>query len=138
MPLVSAVNLTKSYAGVPVLAGASCALEPGQKAGLVGRNGAGKTTLLRLLAGLEPPDEGQVVLRPGASAGYLPQVPVVEEQRTLWEEAASAFAAARGAERRLREAETHLALPEVHGDEARLGAALEEYGRLRDLFERTG
>ena len=138
MPLVSAVDLRKSYAGVPVLAGASCALEPGQKVGLVGRNGAGKTTLLRLLAGLDVPDGGQVVLRPGAAAGYLPQLPVVEESRTLWEEAASAFATARGAERRLREAETRLALPEVHGDEAVLAAALDEYGRLRDLFERAG
>ena len=138
MPLVSAVNLTKSYAGVPVLAGASCALEPGQKVGLVGRNGAGKTTLLRTIGGLETSDGGQVVFAPGATAGYLPQLPVVEESRTLWEEAASAFATARGAERRLREAEARLALPEVHGDDAVLAAALDEYGRLRDLFERAG
>ncbi|HET7263208.1 MAG TPA: ABC-F family ATP-binding cassette domain-containing protein [bacterium] len=138
MPLVSAVNLTKSYAGVSVLAAASCTLEPGQKAGLVGRNGAGKTTLLRIVAGLESADDGQVVFAPGATAGYLPQLPVVDESRTLWEEAASAFAAARGAERRLREAEHRLALPEVHGDEAQLAAALEEYGRLRETFERAG
>jgi ATP-binding cassette subfamily F protein 3 len=138
MPLVSAVNVTKSYAGVPVLTGASCAVEPGQKIGLVGRNGAGKTTLLRILGGLEAPDDGQVVLRPGGTAGYLPQVPAVEESRTLWEEAASAFAAVRAAERRLRDAEARLALPEVHTDEAVLADALDEYGRLRDLFERSG
>jgi len=138
MPLVSAVNLTKSYAGVSVLAGASCALEPGQKVGLVGRNGAGKTTLLRLLAGLDTPDDGQVALGPGTTVGYLPQIPAVEESRTLWGEAASAFDAARGAEHRLREAEARLALPEVHGDEAVLAATLEDYGRLRDVFERAG
>jgi|SRR5579864_2077094 len=138
MPLVSAVEVTKSYAGVPVLTGASCALEPGQKVGLVGRNGAGKTTLLRVLAGLEAPDGGEVVLAPGATAGYLPQIPAVEESRTLWEEAASAFAAVRTAEARLRDAEANLALPEVHNDEARLAAALDEYGRLRDQFERGG
>src|SRR5215469_3041952 len=138
MPLVSAVQLAKSYAGVPVLTAASCAVEPGEKIGVVGRNGAGKTTLLRILGGLETPDDGQVVLRPGGTAGYLPQVPAVEESRTLWEEAASAFTAARGAERRLRDAEARLALPEVHGDETVLTAALEEYGRLRDLFERSG
>src|SRR5579864_6306063 len=138
MPLVSAVEVTKSYAGVPVLTGASCALEPGQKVGLVGRNGAGKTTLLRVLAGLEAPDGGEVVLAPGATAGYLPQIPAVEESRTLWEEAASAFAAVRTAEARLREAEANLALPEVHGDAARLAAALDEYGRLREVFESGG
>ena len=138
MPLVGAVNLTKSYAGVSVLAGASCAIEPGQKVGLVGRNGAGKTTLLRIIAGLESPDDGQVAFAPGAVAGYLPQLPVVDESRTLWEEAASAFAAVRTAERRMREAEHRLALPEVHGDESALAAALEEYGRLRETFERGG
>ena len=138
MPVVSAVGVTKSYAGVPVLTGASCAIEPGEKVGLLGRNGAGKTTLLRILGGLETPDDGQVALRPAGTAGYLPQVPAVEGSRTLWEEAASAFDAARGAERRLRDAEARLALPEVHGDEAVLAAALDEYGRLRDLFERSG
>jgi ATP-binding cassette subfamily F protein 3 len=138
MPLASAIDVTKSYAGVPVLTGASCAVEPGQKAGLVGRNGAGKTTLLRLLAGLETPDGGQVVLRPGATAGYLPQLPEVDERRTLWDEAASAFDAARRAEHRLREAEARLSRPEIHGDATRLAAALEEYGRLREIFERSG
>ncbi|HKX16992.1 MAG TPA: ABC-F family ATP-binding cassette domain-containing protein, partial [bacterium] len=138
MPLVSAVNLTKSYAGVAVLVGASCAIEPGQKVGLVGRNGAGKTTLLRIIAGLESPDDGQVAFAPGAAAGYLPQLPEVDESRTLWEEAASAFAATRSAERRMQEAEHRLALPEVHGDAAALAGALEEYGRLRETFERGG
>jgi ATP-binding cassette subfamily F protein 3 len=138
MPVVSAVNLAKSYAGMPVLTGASCALEPGQKVGLVGRNGAGKTTLLRILAGLEAPDGGEVAFAPGTTVGYLPQIPAVDETRTLWEEAASAFAAVRAAEARMRDAEASLALPEVHNDEARLEAALEEYGRLREQFERGG
>jgi ATP-binding cassette subfamily F protein 3 len=138
MPLVSAVQLAKSYAGVPVLTAASCALEPGEKVGLVGRNGTGKTTLLRLLAGLETPDGGEVVFSPGATAGYLPQIPAVDETRTLWEEAASAFVGAREAEARLRETEANLARPEVHNDETRLAAALDEYGRLREVFERGG
>ena len=138
MPVLSASNLTKSFGGTPVLAGVSFAIERGEKIGLVGRNGAGKTTVLRLLAGLEQPDGGAVTLRPGARAGYLAQLPDIVEGHTLWEEGAAAFAGLRHVERRLADAEARLASPEVHGDDAKLEAALDEYGRLRDRFETTG
>ncbi len=138
MPLLTVTDLTKSFAGDPVLDGVSFALEPGERVGLVGRNGAGKTTLLRIVAGLDVPDLGTVALQRGAVVGYLPQLPDVQPARTLWDEAAAAFAGLHGVERQLREAEVRLALPEIHGDEARLQTALDEYGRLRDRFERTG
>ena len=42
--------------------------------GLVGANGAGKSTLLRVLAGIDPPEQGSLSLRPAsATVGYLPQ-----------------------------------------------------------------
>ena len=80
MPLLSATDLTKSYAGTPVLRGVSLALEPGEKVALVGRNGVGKTTLLRVLAGLEVPDGGTRAVSSSAVVGYLPQDPTVDEQ----------------------------------------------------------
>jgi ATPase subunit of ABC transporter with duplicated ATPase domains len=47
---------------------------PGAVTGLVGPNGAGKSTLLRMLAGLEPPQDGTVALAPtSATIGLLPQ-----------------------------------------------------------------
>ncbi|HLJ58530.1 MAG TPA: ABC-F family ATP-binding cassette domain-containing protein [bacterium] len=138
MPLLSVSNLTKTYGGVTVLAGVAFAIEPGDKVGLVGRNGAGKTTVLRLLARLDTPDDGAVAVRPGAGVGYLAQLPDTSDGHTLWEEAAGAFYGLRQIERRLHEAEVRLAAPEVHGDDALLAEALEEYGRLRDRFETTG
>ncbi len=138
MPLLVATDLTKSYGDVSVLAGVSFALEPGEKVGLVGRNGVGKTTVLRLLAGLDAPDRGAVSVRAEAVVGYLPQEPDVNAAHTPWEEAAAAFAGLAAVRRRLAEAEAHMATPEVHEDEARLAAALEEYGRLQDQFETQG
>ena len=41
--------------------------------GLIARNGTGKTSLLNILAGVDAPDEGEVVLRSGLRIGYLPQ-----------------------------------------------------------------
>src|SRR5438132_768379 len=120
MPLLLATDLTKSYAALPVLTGAALALEPGEKVALVGRNGVGKTTLLRILAGLEAPDGGTRTLSGGATAGYLPQDPTVDESRTLWDEAAAPFAPLAATERRLADLEARLATPETPGDEARL------------------
>ncbi|MDQ2869960.1 MAG: ABC transporter ATP-binding protein [Acidobacteriota bacterium] len=54
-------RLSKSYARVPALDGVSLTLEPGTTTALVGASGSGKTTLLRCLAGLLPPDEGEIL-----------------------------------------------------------------------------
>jgi ATPase subunit of ABC transporter with duplicated ATPase domains len=64
-------DISKSYAAVQVLDRVSLAVSPGDRIGVVGPNGIGKSTLLRVLAGLEPPDRGEVI-RPG-TVGYLPQ-----------------------------------------------------------------
>jgi ATPase subunit of ABC transporter with duplicated ATPase domains len=59
-----------------ILVNADLALDPGHRVGVVGPNGVGKSTLLRIGAGLELPEAGTVVRRPGtASVGYLPQEP---------------------------------------------------------------
>jgi ABC-type bacteriocin/lantibiotic exporter with double-glycine peptidase domain len=56
------VTLRHPGAPAPALDGASLRVEPGRIVALVGRSGAGKTTTLRLLAGLEEPDAGEVLV----------------------------------------------------------------------------
>jgi ATPase subunit of ABC transporter with duplicated ATPase domains len=59
-----------------LFSGLDLVVAPGEITGLVGANGAGKSTLLRILAGLVPPDEGDVRLSPpAATVGYLSQEP---------------------------------------------------------------
>lgn len=53
-PTLSTRELTVGHAGVPVVAGISLDVYPGQAVALLGRNGAGKTTLLMTLAGIYP------------------------------------------------------------------------------------
>src|SRR6185295_3079313 len=55
------------------LADVSLGVGEGDKVGVVGRNGDGKTTLLRVLAGLEPADDGRVTRNRGLRLGYLTQ-----------------------------------------------------------------
>jgi ATP-binding cassette ChvD family protein len=57
----------------------------GAKIGVLGLNGAGKSTLLRIMAGVDGDYMGQITVSPGYSVGYLPQEPLLDEQRTVRE-----------------------------------------------------
>ncbi len=48
------------------------------KIGIIGINGAGKSTLMRIVAGQDADFEGEVILQPGVSVGYLPQEPQLD------------------------------------------------------------
>jgi len=73
MALVSLRDLGIGFRGPPLMRGVTSQIERGQRIGLLGRNGAGKSTLLRLLCRQIEPDEGEVVLAPGAKVALLPQ-----------------------------------------------------------------
>ncbi len=55
-------NISKTYKARPVLSDISCHICPGVRWGILGASGSGKSTLLRLMAGLEPPDDGIIYL----------------------------------------------------------------------------
>ena len=71
--LLEVEGVSKRYGGPPVLQGVTFAVERGERLLVMGLNGAGKTTLLRILAGLMPPDDGDVRLGVGTSVGYYAQ-----------------------------------------------------------------
>jgi ribose transport system ATP-binding protein len=61
-PLLETRGISKRYGGTQALADLSLTVSPGHVQALVGANGAGKTTLIKILAGLERPDAGEIVL----------------------------------------------------------------------------
>ena len=82
MPVISARGLAKAYGPQTLFTGLALTVRSGEKVGLLGVNGAGKSTLLRVLAGLEPADEGVVDRRRDASILYLPQEPELDPELT--------------------------------------------------------
>ena len=66
-------NITVRLGGATILDGATAALPPGSRVGLIGRNGAGKSTLMKIVAGMMEPDGGSVDLPKDARLGYIAQ-----------------------------------------------------------------
>ena len=62
---------------------ASLYLEEGEKVGIIGINGTGKSTLLKIIAGLEEPDAGKVILANNHVVSYLPQTPQFDPEETV-------------------------------------------------------
>lgn len=82
-------DLAVARGGIPVLAGISARVVPGQALILRGPNGAGKTTLLRTLAGLQPPAAGTVAgggerIAYAAHSDGLKSMLTVTENLTFW------------------------------------------------------
>ncbi|MBX3344229.1 MAG: ABC-F family ATP-binding cassette domain-containing protein, partial [Nitrospira sp.] len=73
--LLSCESISKSYGVRALFANLTLALFEGDHVGLIGPNGSGKSTLLKILAGLEPPDDGTRTLRGHTRVGYVPQEP---------------------------------------------------------------
>ncbi|HEY5828756.1 MAG: ATP-binding cassette domain-containing protein [Hyphomicrobiaceae bacterium] len=71
--LISARSLWLSRSGRTILQGVDIDIAAGEIVTLIGPNGAGKTTLVRVLLGLESPDKGKTVRKPGLVVGYVPQ-----------------------------------------------------------------
>jgi ATP-binding cassette subfamily F protein 3 len=92
------IHVSKAFDAHTVLSDVSCVLEAGMRVGIVGANGAGKSTLLQVMAGLLPPDEGQVIRARGMRIGYIPQAPEREEARTARELLAETVPHAHGAD----------------------------------------
>ena len=92
MERIRMIGLGKSFGVRQVFSNVSFEIKEGERIALVGPNGAGKSTLLKCILGIEELDEGQVVMSPVASIGYLQQdvnlgdASLAEEIETAWED----------------------------------------------------
>ncbi len=90
--MVSIEKLGVEFGTTPLFQDVNFVINPKDKIALVGKNGAGKSTMLKIIAGIQRPTSGTVSLQKGITVGYLPQVMVLSDGRTVLEEAETAFA----------------------------------------------
>ncbi len=89
IPLLQMSGISLTFGGDPVFSELDLVVQPGDRVALVGRNGSGKSTLMKVMAGLVEADQGEIVVPPGKSVGYMEQDPGMEGFATLGDYAAS-------------------------------------------------
>lgn len=86
MNLLSAEKISKAYSERKLFDQISLGINEGEKIGVIGINGTGKSTLLKVLAGVEVPDEGRIIMSNGIRIEYLPQNPAFEGETAVLEQ----------------------------------------------------
>jgi len=76
-------GLNKSFGNKKILENIHLSFYPDAKIGILGPNGAGKSTILRIMAGLDKEFTGEAWAREGASCGYLPQEPELDNTKNV-------------------------------------------------------
>ena len=81
--IYSMMRVSKFYDKKPVIKDISLSYFYGAKIGVLGLNGSGKSSLLRIMAGVDKDFNGQAVLSPGYTVGYLEQEPQLDATKTV-------------------------------------------------------
>jgi len=78
-------NISKSYGELVLFKDISFSIHKDQKIAFVAKNGSGKTSILNMLAGLDNPDNGQIIFRKDIKISFLPQEPILDPNLTVEE-----------------------------------------------------
>ena len=115
-----------------ILKNISLSFFPGAKIGVLGLNGAGKSTLIKIMAGVDKDIEGEARPQPGIKIGYLPQEPVLDQEKTVKEVIEESFVEVYAALKRLDEvyaayAEENADFDALAKEQAQLEATIDAY-----------
>ena len=130
MNYLSVEKISKSFGEKILFEDITFGIEKGQKTALIAKNGTGKSTLLNIIAGLDTPDAGKVVIRNDITVSYLPQVEQFPAGSSVLD---TIFNAQTPDIQALKEYETCLTLLNIHDTpelHARMERAVAEMERL--------
>ena len=135
--MISIDNLKVEFSATPLFSDVCFVVNPKDRIALVGKNGAGKSTLLKIIAGQQQPTDGCVSRQREVTVGYLPQVMVLSDERTVMEEAETAFAHISDMQAELERMNAQLAERKDYESEEYM-ALVERFSRENDRFLMMG
>jgi ATP-binding cassette, subfamily F, member 3 len=122
--MIYAQHINLSFGAQKIFDELSFIIDATQRIGLVGLNGSGKTTLLKAIAGQQLLDNGTITIAKHKTLAYMPQEVVLNSDRTILDETATAFAQVHELHKKQKSLELQLEHePENY-------ALLEEYGQV--------
>ena len=133
--IYSMIRVSKQHGQKTVLKDISLSYFYGAKIGVLGLNGSGKSSLLKVLAGVDKQFEGETVLAPGFTIGYLEQEPLVNETRTVREVVEEGVAETVALLKEFEDINAKFAEP-MEPDE--MDALITRQGEVQELMEAQG
>ena len=128
--MIQLIDISVNFGTQTVFDRCSLSIPPGRHFGLVGQNGSGKSTLLKMIAGLNEPNEGQVVVPKDMKVAYLPQeITYKVSDQVLLDEVLTVFDHIFKLENEMRELEIRIA-------EEATPDVLQAYDQLQERFHR--
>jgi ATP-binding cassette ChvD family protein len=130
--IYSMMRVSKFHDKKPILQNISLSYFYGAKIGVLGMNGSGKSTLLRILAGVDKDFQGETVLAPGYTVGYLEQEPLLDDERTVREIVEEGVAGTMALVKEFEEINAKFAEPM---DDDEMNALIERQGQVQEKLD---
>lgn len=131
--MIAVDGLTVEFGNTTLFKDISFVINPKDRIALMGKNGAGKSTLLKIIAGVRNASNGKVSAPKDTVIAYLPQHLLTEDKRTVFEEAAQAFASIHDMAKRIEELNNELTVRTDYESESYF-AIIEEVSALSEKY----
>jgi ATP-binding cassette ChvD family protein len=107
----------------------------GAKIGIIGLNGSGKSTMMKIIAGIDDAFQGDVVMSPGYTVGYLPQEPELDENKTVKEIVSEGVQETMDVLAEYEKLNKQLEDPDVYSDPDKLDKVISQQGVIQDKID---
>ena len=107
----------------------------GAKIGILGLNGSGKSTLLKIISGIEKNYQGDVVFSPNYTVGYLPQEPILDDEKTVIDIVKEGVAETVAILDEYNKINDMFGLEEIYSDADKMDKLMAQQAELQDRIE---